>query len=238
MESTLLHSFHCGAAIRQWLLRPDCPPLLKYCLKIIDKAYNYKKRGLPTDDDNEEQPNPDDLSWENIAQGRHDDPLQFEALKWAQSGPPPSELVSACGKPEIRCFSRVRAPRGYYTIPGAEAIGNTFVCFKDGNTWSSGQIQYIFDFQDGNIHFAIRRSKPLQLSQARDPFMAFWAHGFQAKLVSSSFSNKLEIFSQKEVLGHVAWWKLVKGRAVVLSLSRVSHQILVQSDALPNIPQK
>lgn len=204
-------------------------------MKIIDKAYNYKKRGLPTDD-NEDQSNGDDLTWESISQAGHDDTLEFEALKWVQSAPPPSELVSASGKSEIRCFSRVRAPRGYYTIPGAEAIGNTYVCFKDGDTWASGQIQYIFDFKDGDIHFAIRRSKSLQLSKSRDPFMSFWTHGFEAKLVSSSFSRKLEIFSQKEVLGHVAWWELVKGRAVVLSLARVSNQILVQFNPFSNFP--
>lgn len=218
LESTLLHSFHRGAAIRRWLLRADCPPLLKYCFRIIDKAYNYRKKGQATDEDKELS---DDLPWEDIAHGTYDDPPQFEALKWVQSAPPPPELVSACGNSKIRCFSRVRAVRGYYTIPTATAIGNSYVCFKDGDTWATGQIQHIFDFKDGDMHYAINRSKSLQLSQSRDPFAAFWFHGFQAKMVSSSFSKKLEIVSQKELLGHVARWELIKGRTVVLSLARV-----------------
>lgn len=75
------------------------------------------------------------------------------------------------------------------------------------------------------MHFAINRSQPLRLSQSRDPFAAFWSRGFKAKMVSSSFSKKLEIVCQKEVLGHVARWELIKGKTVVLSLEKVRDSI-------------
>lgn len=40
-ESTLLHSFCKGAAFRQWLMQPDCPPILQLCCMLLDKAYGY-----------------------------------------------------------------------------------------------------------------------------------------------------------------------------------------------------
>ncbi|KAJ3899420.1 hypothetical protein F5879DRAFT_777592, partial [Lentinula edodes] len=38
-EHTLLHSFCTGAFFRQWMMRPNAPPFLRYCQKLIDKAY-------------------------------------------------------------------------------------------------------------------------------------------------------------------------------------------------------
>ncbi|KAJ3907013.1 hypothetical protein F5879DRAFT_768125, partial [Lentinula edodes] len=38
-ESTLLHSFCKGSAFRRWLLRPNCPPLLKVLRRLLDKAF-------------------------------------------------------------------------------------------------------------------------------------------------------------------------------------------------------
>ncbi|THH26572.1 hypothetical protein EUX98_g7614, partial [Antrodiella citrinella] len=40
-EGTLLHSFNKAALFRRWLLRPDCPPLLKICRDLLDKAYDF-----------------------------------------------------------------------------------------------------------------------------------------------------------------------------------------------------
>lgn len=164
----------------------------------------------------------DDITPESVANLRSGTTPTFEAMKWLLSTPAPPELVALCKNSAIRCFSRIRAPRGYYTIPEKKAIGNSHVCFKDGVDWTSGQIQHIFDYGDGKIFMAIHRSQALRLNGAVDPFKSFWEHGFQARLVSSSFSRKLEIFRQKEVLGHVARWELVEGKTVVLSLARVS----------------
>ncbi|KAJ4467609.1 hypothetical protein C8R41DRAFT_707759, partial [Lentinula lateritia] len=36
-ESTLLHSFCKGSAFRRWLLRPNCPPLLRVLRQLLDK---------------------------------------------------------------------------------------------------------------------------------------------------------------------------------------------------------
>ncbi|THU99068.1 hypothetical protein K435DRAFT_583790, partial [Dendrothele bispora CBS 962.96] len=38
-EKTMLYGFNTGASFRQWLLRPDSPPLLAYCLKLLDRTY-------------------------------------------------------------------------------------------------------------------------------------------------------------------------------------------------------
>ncbi|KAJ3754957.1 hypothetical protein EV360DRAFT_9263, partial [Lentinula raphanica] len=39
LESTLLHSFCKGASFRRLTLNEDCPPLLKHCFLLIEKAY-------------------------------------------------------------------------------------------------------------------------------------------------------------------------------------------------------
>ncbi|KAF5359925.1 hypothetical protein D9758_013986 [Tetrapyrgos nigripes] len=238
-EKTILHAFNNGASVRQWLLRPDCPPLLKYCLDLLDKAYHYRNKGHPTDTENEQQATRDEISLDstgddfnevdtgvdvsNIVEGQ-----SFEALKWLIPGGPSQELVSACGTRNIRCFTRARAPRGFYTVPNEKAMGNSFVAFRDGDLWSPGQIQHIFDYFDGKMCMAIRRNLLLE-SNAKgkhrqpslpDPFTSFWSHGFEARMVSSDFNPKLEIVKIEQTLGHVARWNLGRGKVVVLSLSR------------------
>ncbi|THV01610.1 hypothetical protein K435DRAFT_654934 [Dendrothele bispora CBS 962.96] len=211
LERTLLYGFNSGASFQQWLLRPDCPPLLKYCLNLLDKTYSYVNRGYTTgdrddslDQADEEQDN-ENIS--NLLKG-HELP---DISKWVLSTPPSSELLSMCGchdLEKIRCFSRITAPRGFYTIPSSKAIGNSYLCFKDGDSWSAGQIQHIFDLGDGVIRMAIKRCVPLNLRARTDPFSTFFPRGFEAKMVSSAFKNKLEIIKQDEILGHIARWEL------------------------------
>ncbi|KAK7433588.1 hypothetical protein VKT23_020692 [Stygiomarasmius scandens] len=219
LEKTLLY----GASFRQWLLRPDCPPLLTYCLKLLDKTYSYVKRGYSTADRDNLLDNTDGEGQEDIyalAKG-HELP---DTSRWLLSTPPSPELLAACGchdLEKIRCFSRITAPRGFYTIPSAKAVGNSYICFKDGNSWSAGQIQHIFDIGDGNIQMAIKHCVLLNLVARTDPFSAFLSHGFEAKMVSSAFRNKLDIVKQNGILGHAARWELGDGKAVVLNLSMV-----------------
>ncbi|THH19101.1 hypothetical protein EUX98_g8839 [Antrodiella citrinella] len=52
-EHTMLHSFCRSAAFRQWLLRPESPPLLNVCREVLDKAYNYSH--TPAADENDDE---------------------------------------------------------------------------------------------------------------------------------------------------------------------------------------
>ncbi|KIK52607.1 hypothetical protein GYMLUDRAFT_104492, partial [Collybiopsis luxurians FD-317 M1] len=38
-EMTLLHSYAKGVGFCRWLLHSDCPPLLKQCHNLLNKAY-------------------------------------------------------------------------------------------------------------------------------------------------------------------------------------------------------
>ncbi|KAK7457784.1 hypothetical protein VKT23_010123 [Stygiomarasmius scandens] len=217
-EKTILYGFNSGAAFRQWLLCPDCPPLLAYCLKLLDKTYSYVKRGYSTgerDDENDE----DEHTLQEILHGQK----QSEQSKWILASPPATELIRACGSQKsdrIRCYSRIAAPRGFYAIPTGKAVGNSYICFRDGDSWSAGQVQHIFDYSDTNIRVAIKRCVPLDQEPLEDSFSSFWSRGFEAKMVSSAFHNQLEILDKDALLGHVARWELVEGKVVVLSLSR------------------
>ncbi|KAK7442259.1 hypothetical protein VKT23_016230 [Stygiomarasmius scandens] len=222
LEKTLLYGFNSGASFRQWLLRPDCPPLLIYCLKLLDKTYSYVKRGYSTADR--------DDSLDDADEGENQEEIDAfmkghqlpDTSRWLLSTPPSPEVMAACScrdLEKIHCFSRITAPRGFYTIPSAKAIGNSYVCFKDGNSWSAGQIQHIFDMGDGNIRMAIKRCVLLNPGARNDPFSAFLSHGFEAKMVSSAFKKRLDIVKEDEILGHTARWELADGKAVVLNLS-------------------
>ena len=123
----------------------------------------------------------------------------------------------------IRCLSRVAAPKGFYTIPTEAGIGNRYVCYKpyanEGVEWVAGQIQHIIK-QDGAVKMLIKRSVELQPT-AQDPFAAFWNEGFQAKMVSSKLSSHLEIVNASRVIAHTARWELTSEIAVVLNLCAV-----------------
>jgi len=42
LESTMLFSFIRAGKLRCWLSRPDCPPVIKECKALFDKAYAPK----------------------------------------------------------------------------------------------------------------------------------------------------------------------------------------------------
>ncbi|KAF8591609.1 hypothetical protein K439DRAFT_1327187 [Ramaria rubella] len=42
LETTMLQAFIRGAKLCRWLGRPDCPPALKECKKLFEKAYSQK----------------------------------------------------------------------------------------------------------------------------------------------------------------------------------------------------
>ncbi|KAJ3916239.1 hypothetical protein F5877DRAFT_47021, partial [Lentinula edodes] len=205
-ESTLLHSFCKGSAFRRWLLRPNCPPLLKVLRQLLDKAFGLNK-------DNRTY-----AHWEECEEDMSEDsePSQFRVAT-------PPELISLLSTRSLECYSRVHAGHGkYYGIPSAPGKGNSFICFYPGGNkqfeWVAGQIKFIFK-QDGELRFAVRRSLSIAFDQtAPDAFRRFWDQGFQAKTVSSSFSSELEIVKTDWLSGHIARWELNSSQVICLNL--------------------
>lgn len=219
-EHTMLEYFWKSAFFRQWLMRPDCPPLLRYCLELLDKAYNfYRPDEEPENSVNEDDENEDGTSLDDSA----------DAGATPLEGPPPPALTAVLGSDAIDCFTRIPGAKGHYTIPRAKGIGNSYVCFRPDHApadrrWVAGQVQHIFkDREGGPMKVAISRS--LQSGFA-DPFASFWDDGFEAKVVHSKFSRDVEIIDASNVIAHTARWSISTESVVVLNLSMVCLQIL------------
>jgi hypothetical protein len=226
-EQTLLNSFYKGAIFRQWLLQPNCPPLLGFCRDLLDKAYGHNSRAAvsiqsTSDISGEADAERFTMDMEDIDFSRIDgliaDPLDDIT---------PSDILRLTRSDDIECFVRVSAPYGFYAISSAIGIGNSFVCFKPvgpvTSDWIAGQIHHIFK-QNKKMLMAIRRSTPIYNNFGEDPFSSFWKYGFEAKTVSTQFLEKLELVEMERIIAHTARWQVNAKQVVVLNLSRVSSE--------------
>lgn len=193
VETTLLHSYARGVGFRRWLLHPNCPPLLKACHDILNKAYNVSHAEKVTSDGHKRKEVPRDLA--KILDRNDDRPVAL--------------------------LTRIEAQSGVYTIQGASGLGNSFVCMRlPGELgWRTGQIQYILDRGGGEIQFAIHQSLNLDLP-GQDPFKGWWSGGFEAKLVSTSFLEAT-LVDRSCIIGHAARWNLWDGMCVAVNISQV-----------------
>ncbi|KAJ3897089.1 hypothetical protein F5879DRAFT_928095 [Lentinula edodes] len=217
-EHTTHHFFHKGANFRQFLLRPNAPPILQYVQKLIDKAYNYDRRPATQSDSNDA----DKLADENSV-------VTPELM--AGNVAPPSledtianspELTRLIGEDPYESFARIPAAKGDYTIATEKAVGNSYISFQPagdyqpGQRWLAGQIQHIFRRRKNSpIQLAVCRSQSINVP---DPFSEFWENGFEAKLVSSKFSRTLEIVDLKQVAAHSARWAISDDLVVAVNL--------------------
>ncbi|KAJ3885702.1 hypothetical protein GG344DRAFT_30407, partial [Lentinula edodes] len=175
-EHTILHSFCKGASFRQWLMRPNAPPFLQYCQKLLDQAYNYDRRPEATPSGTVTPVVTSGLVISNFRQ-----PISKPAVAT-------SRLLDLLGTNPYESLTRIPAPKGDYTIPIEDALGNSFICFRPeakyqpGQEWLAGQIQHIFRREcNGSIQFAVYRSQPACVA---DPFSDYWEDGFEAQIVS------------------------------------------------------
>ncbi|KAJ4476287.1 hypothetical protein C8R41DRAFT_869747 [Lentinula lateritia] len=224
-EHTMLHSFCKGASFRQWLLRENSPPILRYCQQLLDKAYNYDRGSsappppvAPADDidDSEGSITVDaELVTSNFAQPDS----KYKIL-------PSPTLTRLLRAEPFECFSRIPGSKGDYTIPGEGAIGNSNICFqaqgtyRPGQRWIAGQIRHIFRrTQNGPLQAVICWSMP---ASTPHPFADYWANGFEADMVASNFSDTLEIITLSQIAGHIARWSITNDLVVVVNLCSVS----------------
>ncbi|GAW07623.1 serine threonine protein kinase [Lentinula edodes] len=235
-EGTMSQAFCKGAAFRRWLMRPDCPDLLKFCAYLLDKAYGYDKRSEMSQDnepswddeaaEDDEHQNEEDLNVfhtnELIKNKGSCTPLSNTNTRQQASVKLPTKLAQKIGNPTPTCYLQVPAPKGFYGTDKSIAIGNSYVCYrpKDGSTgeWVVGQIRYIFDLK-GVTNMAIVRSKPF-VAPISDPFAEYVIAGFEARTISSYFSQDYDVVAMDSILGHAARWELSSDVAVVLCLSR------------------
>ncbi|KAH7872191.1 uncharacterized protein C8R40DRAFT_1053087, partial [Lentinula edodes] len=225
LEFTLLRLFFKGALFRRWLMRPDCPDLLKFCKDLLDKAYGYNSIEM---DDNENAELGDSGVTEIMDGKRNDRPPPGHKVI---SGlvQLPLKLAKQTGNIQPRCYSQIPAVKGFYSIPSL-VVGNSYVCYYQTKgvqeSWLAGQIQYIFE-HEGKTKLAIKPSKPCP--RDCDPFAQFVDRGFDCRTVSSQFFDRYDVVTVDAVVGHTARWKIQADCVVVLSLGRVSCLFLFVS---------
>jgi hypothetical protein len=193
-------------------MRDDCPELLKSVARLLGKAFTDSRDDSDTGADSENN----DKGQSNAS--------GLQASEFLVDMVP--ELTSISG---AHFLSRIEAPYGFYAIPSAPGAGNSYVSFYPNGDrsceWMAGRIHYIFE-HNGITKLAIKRSTVSTLGSP-DPFKAFWADGFQAKLVSVAFSSELELVEIGWLRGHTARWEMNAELAVVLDISKVSrHQAI------------
>ncbi|KAJ3797277.1 hypothetical protein GGU11DRAFT_756848 [Lentinula aff. detonsa] len=224
-EHTMQHSFYKGSNYRQYLLRPNSPPILRYCQQLLDKAYNYDHRPSPPSIPSPSNDDVDDYVdlpaiTANIVTSNFAEPNPKDDI------PTPSGLKKLLEVEPFQCFSRIPGPEGDYTIPSEGTLGSSYICFQPGGDytpgqqWQAGQIQYIFrrTYNDP-IQVAIRQSLP---SSEPHPFANFWPSGFEAQMVSSKFMSALKIVDLKQIAGHTARWTINDDWVAVINLCSVT----------------
>ncbi|KIK50833.1 hypothetical protein GYMLUDRAFT_252631 [Collybiopsis luxurians FD-317 M1] len=201
---TLLHSYAKGVGFRRWLLRSDCPPLLKQCHNLLNKVYNFS----PSDGTSVAEPHPKKI------------PSQL------------AKLLGSSDHRTIHLHSRIEAPTGAYAVKGTPGRGNSFVCFRlsGEREWKAGEILYIFE-QGNKVKIVLQQLVELDQPE-QDPFCGWWGGGFEAKLVSASVSSDLKIIDQECIVGHAAYWNLVDGLAAVVNLSQVKDSVTVKESKI------
>ncbi|KAJ3816124.1 hypothetical protein F5880DRAFT_1512934, partial [Lentinula raphanica] len=194
-ENTLLHKYSKGVMMQRWLMRRDCPPLLKVCNDLLNQTYQIST--------NEDGP-------PGIRAGPRVKNLPRDL----------SRLLKSDYAHKIALFSRIESQNQTFSVMGAAGTGpgNSFICFRipGDSEWRAGQIKYIFQQEGGTYTFAVRESIEASLRQsAKDPFRGWWSGGFEAKLVSRSFSPDLRLVDWDCVIAHTARWDVIEGLAVV-----------------------
>lgn len=203
METTMLHTFIKAAKLKRWLGRSDCPPVIKECKALFDKAYTPRNR-----DDNDIDDARDDILTETLSTDDH------------TTRTIPLELRPLAKKSKAVMRARLRHG-GIIYADCATHLGNSLIHFYPQGDRSKpptpGCIKYIFEHR-GEMVFAVQRQLSVHHSIV-DPFEPY-PH-FPAKLYLSRLSENLEIVNVSWVMCHFARLEMSSEHVVVLSLSRV-----------------
>jgi hypothetical protein len=207
LEHTMLHSFLQTSKLRCWLARPDCPPAVRECAALFDKAFG---------------PSHEEFPWINDAD---DDDMFFPEDSFTHESdsdkvPVPNDLRDIVKGPKVGLRARITHNRVSYTRSSTH-VGNSLIYFySNGDRTSSpipGSIRYIYRTKGWSL--AVQRQLPLTDGTA-DPFRHY-PH-FPARLYSSHLAEQLEMVEADWVMCQFARYCISSNHAVVLSLSKVN----------------
>jgi hypothetical protein len=200
LEQTLLQSFLRAAKVRRWLTRPDCPPVIKECKSLFDKAY---------------APRRDEYSISDV-------PVSRGETTGTKAVPVPDDLQALVKQPRVVLHSWLPFDRVVYSRSSTHD-GNSLICFYPGGNTGlrpvPGSIQHIFEL-DSKISFGVQRHLPLQ-NHTFDPYRHY-PH-FAASLYSAALAPDLEQVEVDWVLCHFAQWLFSPDHVVVVMLSQVRY---------------
>jgi hypothetical protein len=203
----MLHSFIKAGKLRRWLARVDCPPVIKECKLLFDKAYSPIRHDIEVDNGR------DSVFVETSFADEHPVPRSV-----------PDDLHPLVQKSKIRMRARIRHHGVVYATSSVH-LGNSLVHFYPHGDKSKsaipGSIKYIYEHK-GQMLFAVQRQHAANPSVV-DPFKPY-LH-FPAKLYSSSIHDTLEVVCVDWVLCHFAQWQISSDHVVILSLSRVCYSV-------------
>lgn len=201
MEATLLHSFVKGGNLRRWLSRPNCPPVIKECKLIFDKAFSPKKAS-------------------SDGSGFEMEGEFSEAGRKPRSVP--EDLRQLVPEQQVLLQARIKLFNAFFTSVVTHVRNSLVMFYPDGNKSLSpipASISYIYTRGNKKL-FAVRRQLPRTAQdKAVDPFLKY-PH-FPAKLYNSKMSTNLEAVELDWVLGHYVRWNMPTGYAVVLPITKV-----------------
>lgn len=194
LETSMLQSFLKGAKLRGWMSRSDCPPIIRECKVLLDRAYRT----------------PDNIDNDGDEVG----------VPTSKATNIPEDLHALIGQRKAVMRARLKHSPGVYYCQSSTHVGNSLILFyPQGNQSLSpvpGSIKFIYE-SEGSWLFAVQRQRPLTVAST-DPYAAY-PH-FPAKLYSPVLEEKLETVRVAWAVGHYARWTVSSEHAVVLSLCR------------------
>jgi hypothetical protein len=197
LEATMGASFIKAAKLKHWLARPDCPEFLKECKIVFDKAFGS--------------------TWTKS---------DSEIIAESAFCPVPDALKGIISERRVALRARHKFDNTFFCRSSTH-VGNSLVLFYPGDNPSEtpvpGSIEYIVAKPNKDIVYVVRQQLPAPPG-ALDLFR-FYSH-FPAKIYSRELSKQRQVIRPASVLSHYARWNFDKGRAVVLTLSRVSPDLL------------
>ncbi|KAF8519227.1 hypothetical protein BU17DRAFT_47916 [Hysterangium stoloniferum] len=198
LEGCLLKSFLKAAKLRRWLARPDCPPAIKECKVLFDKAYASQHDGYHWDAGLASQG--------NISPALISAPMDLQHLVKKKV------TLHAYLKLGRVTFARSSTHLGdsliYFYADGIQSLGPVPGCIK-----------YIFEV-DSISSFTVQRQLPFRGGSV-NPFQ-YYPH-FPADLYSAELSPNLEVVKVEWVMCHFARVVLTSEFVAILSLSLVRY---------------
>ncbi|KAJ3738354.1 hypothetical protein EV360DRAFT_76917, partial [Lentinula raphanica] len=203
-ERTMLHSFCKGATFRQWLMRRDAPPILRYCLELVDQAYNYYHTPMtPPTASSASSSTADDVD------STESEPLTAAFVGYDVGSPDSKHKIPS---PLISQSLWVRNQLNAILVSLAQRVTIPY----QNKPWKAGQIQHIFrKTSTAQLQVAVRVS---QATNVAHPFSDFAKNGFEAAMFSTKFSKDLEVLNFNQIAAHAARWNLTDELVAVVNL--------------------